>query len=85
MSKEFSKTKQPVYQLISSPAVFKNDNDEFNTVYSILSVQLEMDAAKTVLVYDIARTKAMAEKIFSEVIKASSLPDRIHEFIEELL
>lgn len=85
MGKTCIGTDAAVYQLISSPAIFKNENSVFNTAYSILSVKTEGDAAKTTLVYDVTRIRSVGEKILSEVIRRSPSEHDIRDFIAELL
>ena len=77
--------KTSFYQLITSPAILKNENKAYNTVYSILLVSLSGDAAETVLAYDVARTRAEGNKILSEVRKHAPQGNDILEFISELL
>ncbi len=78
-------TDTSVYQLITSPAVLKSEDDTYNTVYSILSIKTEGDAAVTTLVYDVTRIKSVGEKILSEVIRCAPSENDIREFIAELL
>ncbi len=85
MYKTCTKSEAAVYQLISSPAVFKSENTVFNTAYSILSVKTNGDAAETTLVYDVTRIKSVGEKILSEVIRCAPKESDIREFIAELL
>ena len=80
-----TETDTTVYQLITSPAVLKSENNAYNTVYSILFVKLSGGAAETTLVYDIARTKSKGIKILSEVIRCAPSPNDIHDFIAEML
>lgn len=85
MYQTYLKAKHTVYQLIASPAVLKNENDTYNTVYSILSVQVEGGATTARIVYDITRIRSVGEKILSEVTKHSPPQNSIHEFIADLL
>ena len=74
------------YQLISSPAVaLKSENDDLNTVYSILMVEESLGAVSGTIVYDVARRKDRGEKILSEVIKHAPTKSEIFDFISELL
>ena len=81
----YKKSEKTVYQLISSPAVLRAEERKYNTVYSILSVQMNCDVANTVLVYDVAREKEVGKKILSEVIKNAPSEDELFDFIAELL
>ena len=74
-----------VYQLITSPAVLKSEDKKYNTVYSILSVQMRGDIAKTTLVYDVAREKQVGKRILSAVTENAPPESELFDFIAELL
>ena len=74
------------YQLISSPAVaLKCENEKFNTVYSVLMIEESKGAVNGTIVYDVARSKVLGNRILSKVIKRAPSKDEIFDFISELL
>jgi hypothetical protein len=75
----------PTFELISSSAVIKDENEAYNSVYSVLGVYVEDGIAEALFVYDVSRTKETGEYILSETVKKCPSRGELKDFISELL